>query len=176
MTTERERRFPGPRRGQLLFALAFLALSLLLLMLLPWQTTWLAKSQLVAQPRFWPAVGLGGMVLLGGLHLYRLPWRRNSRYDWWEARKWFVVLEFALWFMAYVLLVPVVGYLPATLAFVPALSWRMGYRSRLILVSSIVFAVVVVVMFKGFLSVKIPGGAVYEYLPGGLRRFFILYL
>lgn len=176
MPTERERRFVGPRRGQLIFALAFVVISALLLAQIGSQTDWIAKTGVFAQPRFWPAVGLGGMVLLGGLHLYRLPWRRNTRYDWWEARRWFVVLEFALWFMAYVLLVPVLGYLPATLAFVPALSWRMGYRSRLILISSIVFAVVVVVMFKGFLSVKIPGGAVYEYLPGGLRRFFILYL
>ncbi|MFV0514346.1 MAG: tripartite tricarboxylate transporter TctB family protein [Jhaorihella sp.] len=176
MPTERERRFVGPRRGQLIFALAFLSASALLLSLISGQTTWIAKTALFSQPRFWPAIGLGGMALFGGLHLYRLPWRHNTRYDWWEARKWLAVLEFALWFMAYVLLVPVLGYLPVTLAFVPALSWRMGYRSRAIMVSGVVFAVVVVVMFKGFLSVKIPGGAVYEYLPGGLRSFFILYL
>ena len=37
-----------------------------------------------------------------------------------------------------------------------------------------VFAVLVVLIFKSFLQVKIPGAAIYEYLPGALRSFFIL--
>lgn len=176
MPTERERRFPGPRRGQLIFAVAFLVISAGLLSLIGDQTRWVDKTKLFAQPRFWPAVGLGLMVLLGGLHLYLLPWRHATRYDWWEARKWGRVVEYALWFMAYVFAVPVLGYLPVTLIFVPALMWRMGYRSRRMLWIGLIFAVTVVVMFKAFLSVKIPGGAVYELLPGGLRNFFILYL
>jgi hypothetical protein len=116
------------------------------------------------------------MVLMGGLHLYRLPWRRVSRYDWFEVRRWGAVFEYAAWFMAYVLAVPVLGYLPVTLLFVPALCWRMGYRSRLMLGCGTGVALAVVVMFKTLLAVKIPGGAAYEYLPGALRSFFILYL
>lgn len=176
MSSERERRFPGPRRGQLFFAIVFVGLSLLLLVQIGSQTQWIDKTRLFAQPRFWPAVALTGMVVLGLLHLRRLPWRRMTRFDWQEARKWASAFEFAGWFMAYVLLVPWLGYLPTTVLFVPALSWRMGYRSGLMLGLSLVFAVLVVVLFKGFLSVKVPGGAVYEYLPGGLRNFFILYL
>ncbi|MGR3760386.1 tripartite tricarboxylate transporter TctB family protein [Roseobacteraceae bacterium NS-SX3] len=176
MPTERERRFVGPRRGQLVFAMAFAAAALLLLALIPQQAAWVAKTRLYAQPRFWPAVAIGGMVLLGGLHLYRLPWRRVSRYDLWETRRWAQVLEYAGWFMGYVLLVPLIGYLPVTLAFVPLLAWRMGYSSRVMLWISAAFAVAVVVLFKGLLSVKIPGSALYEYLPGALRSFFILYL
>ena len=79
MTTERERRFVGPRRGQLVFALFLVAAALLLLALIGDQTTWVSKAKLFAQPRFWPAVAVGGMVLMGGLHLYKLPWRRVSR-------------------------------------------------------------------------------------------------
>lgn len=176
MATERERRFVGQRRGQLVFALAFLALSSLLLALIGQQTVWTDNTRLFAQPRFWPAVGLGAMVLMGALHLYRLPWRHVTRYDLWEARKWARALEFALWFMVYVLAVPMLGYLPVTLVFVPALAWRMGYRGRVMLGISVVFAVAVVVLFKSFLSVKIPGGAIYEYLPGALRSFAILNL
>lgn len=176
MATERERRFAGPRRGQLIFALGFVALSLLLLAQIGDQTIWAKKTKFFAQPRFWPAVGLGGMVAMGGLHLYRLPWRRFTVNDRVELRRWAAVLEYALWFMGYVLLVPVLGYLPVTLIFVPLLSWRMGYRSRFMMISSIVFAVAVVFLFKSFLGVKIPGGAIYEYLPGALRSFFILNL
>lgn len=175
MATERERRFVGPRRGQLIFAIFFLAASALLLALIGSETQWVKKTKLVAQPRFWPAVGLGLMTLLSAFHLYRLPWRRTTRYDWREARRWASVLEFAGWFMGYVLAVPVMGYLPVTLVFVPALSWRMDYRSAGMMGLSVIFALVVVVVFKSFLGVKIPGGAIYEYLPDGLRSLFILY-
>ena len=41
---------------------------------------------------------------------------------------------------------------------------------------SVAFGLVVVLLFKAFLQVKIPGSALYEVLPGGLRNFFILYL
>ena len=174
MTTERERRFVGPRRGQIVFAVLFVAISALLLSQIGGQTRWVEKTKLVAQPRFWPGVALGGMVLMGGLHLWKLPWRRMSRYDLAELRRWSGVLEYALWFMAYVLLVPVLGYLPVTMAFVPALSWRMGYRSPKMMWISVGFAVVVVVLFKSVLSVKVPGALVYEYLPGAMRSFFIL--
>ena len=151
-------------------------MAVILLTQIGQQTRWIGKTKLVAQPRFWPAVGLGLMAVAGGLHLWKLPWRHITRYDRWEARKWASVLEYALWFMVYVLLVPILGYLPVTLVFVPALIWRMGYRSRFMLGVGVIFAVAVVVLFKSFLGVKIPGGAVYEYLPGGLRSFFILYL
>ncbi|MFY0309023.1 tripartite tricarboxylate transporter TctB family protein [Leisingera sp. D0M16] len=176
MPSERERRFVGPRRGQLAFALILVGAALLLLVLITEQTAWVNKTKLFAQPRFWPAVAIGGMVLLGGLHLYKLPWRRVSRYDLWEVKRWGQVFEFAGWFMGYVLLVPIIGYLPVTLVFVPLLSWRMGYRSPFMLWTSAVFAVAVVVLFKALLSVKIPGAMLYEYLPGSLRSFFILYL
>ncbi|MEX0302315.1 MAG: tripartite tricarboxylate transporter TctB family protein [Leisingera sp.] len=176
MPSERERRFVGPRRGQLVFALIMVGAALLLLALIGEQTTWVKKTKLFAQPRFWPAIAIGGMVLMGGLHLYKLPWRRVSRYDFWEVKRWGQVFEFAAWFMGYVLLVPIIGYLPVTMAFVPLLCRRMGYRSRFMLLMSVVFAVAVVVLFKGFLSVKIPGALIYEYLPGSLRTFFILYL
>ena len=174
MPTERERRFVGLRRGQLIFALAFVALTLLMLSMITSETRWVDKTRLFAQPRFWPAVALGGMALMGGLHLYRLPWRRITRYDVWETQKWLMVVEYALWFMAYVLLVPLLGYLPVTLIFAPALSWRVGYRSPRMIGFSLVFAVSVVILFKSLLAVKIPGGAIYDYLPGALRSFFIV--
>jgi len=174
MSNERESRFVGQRRGQLIFALVFVVYAVGLLALIGDQTRWVEKTKLFAQPRFWPAIGLGGMAILGGLHLYRLPWRRISRYDWGEVRKWAAVVEYVLWFMIYVVAVPVLGYLPVTLIFVPVLAWRMGYRSRKMMGISVGFAVVVVVLFKTFLSVKIPGGMIYEYLPGAARSFFIL--
>lgn len=174
MMSERERRFPAPRRGQLGFTLALLAVIALLLLNIGSQTAWVAKTPVFAQPRFWPAVGLGLMAVCGLLYLRQLPWRRFNRMDRREAMRWARAVEFVLWFMAYVLIVPRLGYLPTTLIFVAALAWRMGYRTGRMLWISLGFAVVTVVVFKSFLAVKIPGGAVYEYLPDAIRSFFLV--
>lgn len=176
MMTERERRFPAPRRGQLGFTLAMLAVVALLLANIPTQTRWFAGTPLFAQPRFWPAMGLGMMALFGLLYLKHLPWKRFNRMDRREAIRWARAIEFVLWFMGYVLVVPRLGYLPTTLIFVPLLAWRMGYRDPRMLWTCAGFALVTVVVFKSFLAVKIPGGAIYHYLPDALRSFFLVNL
>ncbi|WP_293577309.1 tripartite tricarboxylate transporter TctB family protein [Phaeobacter sp.] len=176
MTTERERRFVGPRRGQRVFALAILGMAVGLLFLLPDQTTWAKNTKLFAQPRFWPAVALSGMAVFAALHVYRLPWKRVTRHDVQELRRWLSAVEFAAWFMGYVVLVPIAGYLPVTLVFVPALAWRMGYRRRSMILICFAFATIVVIFFKAVLAVRIPGALLYETLPAALRSFAILYL
>ncbi len=162
------------RAGQFLFAVGFTAIAILLVALLGDQTVWKAKVKFFAQPRFWPAVGVIGMAVFGALHLKTLHRNRISRYDLREARIWFESVEYALWFLVYVWVVPIVGYLPTTLIFAPLLTWRLGYRSRKMLWISVVFSLFVVVLFKSMLQVKIPGGLIYEYLPAGLRSLFIL--
>jgi hypothetical protein len=52
------------------------------------------------------------------------------------------------------------------------MTWRLGYRSGRWLVGAGAFGAAVVVLFKAFLSVKIPGGAVYDLLPEAIRTFF----
>lgn len=174
MSTPEQRRFKGPLRGQLLFALVFVVVALLLLSQLGVETKWAKKTKFFAQPRFWPAVSVGGMVLFGGLHLWKLPVRRFNRPDFIEWRIWFFAIEYVLWFLAYVMVVPRLGYLPTTLVFVPLMLWRVGYSDRRILWAGAAFSVAVVLLFKSFLQVKIPGGAIYEMLPGALRSFFII--
>jgi len=39
---------------------------------------------------------------------------------------------------------------------------------------SIITGLSIVLIFKTFLEVKIPGGAIYEFLPNTLRSFMIL--
>lgn len=140
---------------------------------------WLGK----VERALWLAIGvltlaIGGwrlaLPVLAGLAALRLAWQVWSHDDGREARIWIGAVEWTGWFMAYVLAVPWAGYLPVTLVFAPALTWRMGYRSRFMLGISVLFAIAVVVLFKTFLQVKIPGGALYEYLPASLRNFMIL--
>ena len=163
------------RPGDIVFALAFLVFSICLLTQLPVQTTWKPNGKLVAQASFWPMIAVGGMVFFASLHTVgsllspRIPGR------WKEVGLWFCAIEYALWFMAYVMLVPILGYLTVTILMCFLLALRAGYRSRKMLISSVVAGVLVVVIFKSFLQVKLPGGQVYEYLPSALRSFMLTY-
>ena len=91
-----------------------------------------------------------------------------------EIFNWVRATEYLVWFMAYVAVVPVVGYLPSTVAVTVLLAVRLGYRSATVLVSAAALGAAIVTVFKAGLSVRIPGGAIYEHLPGGLRSFMIL--
>lgn len=169
-----ERRFPAPLRGQLFFAIVFLVFSAVLLSQIGEQTKWVKKTSFAAQPRFWPMIGLLLMVGCTALHVWRLPRHRFVPADWVEAKKWLSIVEYGVWFFGYVLIVPIIGYLFATLIFMPALVFRLGYRRKSMYLWSVLFGFGTVVLFKSFLSVKIPGGLLYEYFPGAMRNFFIL--
>jgi hypothetical protein len=119
-------------------------------------------------------IALAGMVFFTGLHLWRLPRRRILHVDLQEAKRWLQVIEYCLWFIAYVWVVPNLGYLISTLIFLPALVYRAGYQNKKMMTYAACIGFSIVVIFKSFLEVKIPGGAIYEFLPNALRSFFIL--
>ncbi|MCA8868984.1 MAG: tripartite tricarboxylate transporter TctB family protein [Rhodobacteraceae bacterium] len=160
--------------GDLVFAAIFLIFSVILLSLLPDQVRWLKKTGITAQPGFWPAASLIGMVGFGALHFLTRIRLSDFRREFSEMAIWARSLEFAIWFMIYVVVVPLIGYLVATLVFSLMLTWRMGYRRPQVLLASMGTGFATVLLFKTLLSVKIPGGMVYEYLPDGLRSFMIL--
>lgn len=168
--------FPNARRpGELLFAMLFLALGLVLLSLITQQTEWLPGKGLAAQPRTWPLVGLGGMALFGALHLWSTSRDTRTPGRWKEALLWVSSLEYVAYYLAYVFAVPRIGYLGATIAFCLFLTWRAGYRAAKAYLAAFLFAVAVVLLFKTALNVKIPGGAIYEYLPAGPRNIMLRY-
>ena len=84
-------------------------------------------------------------------------------------------LEYAGWFIAYAVIVPLAGYLPSTVVFAVLLTLRAGYRSRLMVTAAAASAVVTVLLFKTFLQVKLPSGQIYELLPDGLRQIMLTY-
>lgn len=163
--------------GQVLFVIAGFLLSLLLLSQIGAQTEWNDKARHIgAQPRLWPAIALGVMVLGFGLHWRLMRRRRPNAPDWGEARRWIEPLEYLGWFVLFVFAVPRLGFLPMSLLFACALTWRLGYRTRGALVLAAGFAVAVTILFKGLLGVNIPGGEIYNLLPAPLRTFFLVYL
>jgi len=131
------------------------------------------------QPGLWSAIGVFGMLFFGVLQMVQFWFHRNSLRSpgfLSEAKIWLRAAEYVLWFMAYVFLVPIVGYLPITIGFLMLMVWRLGYRSKAHYIYAVLTGILIVLVFKSFLQVKIPGGAVYEYFPAAVRSFFILYL
>ena len=176
---------PGPSRktlgrdrcpGDRVFAVFFLVVSLLLLSQLGNETKWIRGTRIFTQPAFWPAVSLAGMVLFACLHCLGTVLSSRTKGHAREIAFWFRSLEYAGWFMAYVWIVPLIGYLPATVFFVVSLALRNGYRDPPMLLKAAGMGLLIVVVFKGLLSVKIPGGQLYEHLPDGMRNFMLLYL
>lgn len=165
------------RPGDFFIALLSLLFALFLLVNLPTQAPMVNNVGFFSQPAFWPGVAVISMVIFSALHLFgalvseRIPGRME------EVLAWFKATEFAAWFMAYVWIVPIMGYLPATLVFTVLLTLRLGYRGWRWLLAAAGFGLVVVLLFKGFLNVRIPAGEVYQYLPSGpVRSFFMTYL
>jgi len=162
--------------GDIVFAAMGVGFGLFLLLRLGSETTWVKGLSLGTQPRFWPALSISGMVLFGLIYLagsLRHLKTQKGRVGK-EIFFWFRSLEFSVWFMAYVFLTPVIGYLASSILFCVLLAARVGYHSRQSLVIAAGLSVAIVLLFKTFLQVRIPGGTFYEYLPDGVRNFMIL--
>ncbi len=170
---------PRHHRAEIVYGgLAFMV-GLILATQLGSQVTWKPELPIYRQPGFFTSVAVIGMLLFGAAELLFCWMRRSTGRGesmLGELALWLRSVEFALWFMAYVLIVPYAGYIGTTLVFCLLLTLRLGYRSARMLLSSLLVGIATVVVFKSLLSVKIPGGAVYEYLPAALRNFMILYL
>ncbi|MEM8980915.1 MAG: tripartite tricarboxylate transporter TctB family protein [Pseudomonadota bacterium] len=164
------------RPGDIVFAWVFLLFALFLLSQLGSQAPWNPRAKIFSQPAFWPTTAVVLMVGFAGLHVLSSALSPRLVGRWAEIWAWVRSLEYAGWFMAYVFLVPFVGYLPTTVVFAVLLGLRAGYRSWAKLGLLAGLGLVIVLVFKGFLQVKIPGGALYEYLPVALRSFFLTYL
>ena len=163
------------RPGDLFFGVAFLVFSLVLMVNLPGQNTWAGGTKLFAQPAFWPYAAVIAMAVFSALHVVSALVSPALDGRWREVLFWIKSAEFAGWFMAYVVIVPVLGYLPSTILCAVLLTLRLGYRSGKMLWSAAAFAVIVVLVFKTFLQVKVPGGALYELLPTAARSFMLTY-
>lgn len=167
--------FPESRKpGEILFVTITMMIALVLLAAVPWQTTWLPGKNLAAQPRLWPTLSLSAIVLFGLLNgLSRLKAERTPG-TWREALIWVRALEFIGWYMVYVIAIPVIGYLAATIAFCTCLALRMGYRGRTVWIAG-AFGLFVVLFFKTAMNVKIPAGAIYDFAPEQLRYVLMRY-
>jgi len=163
------------RPGDIVFAWLVLIVSLFLLSQIFDQTVYKSGGKLFTQPRFWPAVSLLGMAGFATFHLIGSYCSQRTEGRWQEVLIWASSLEYAAWFIAYAVSVPLLGYLPSTVIFAVLLTLRAGYQSRAALLSAIISSMIIVLLFKTFLQVKIPSGKLYENLPDGLRQIMLTY-
>ena len=167
--------------GDLAFAIILVVISGFLMLSIPEETKWFNGLALLKQPRFWPSMAIAGLLFFSCAYAIAV-WRRVKReqaavreeFD--EMLEWLRPLEYVGYFLAYVFLVPVLGYLFATVTFFVLMNLRVGYRSKKMYAIAVFIAVLVVVIFKSTLQVKIAAGMWYEMLPRELANFFILYL
>lgn len=168
--------FPDARKpGELFYSLIFLATAAALLSMIFWQTSVLPGKGFSAQPRTWPFISLAGMTLFALANVVATSRSTRTPGRWREVGVWLRSLEYVGWYLLYVAAIPVIGYLAATLAFCLFMTWRSGYRSGLAFAAAAAFGLFVVLLFKSLFNVKIPGGAVYEFLPETLRYIMIRY-
>ncbi|MEZ5751323.1 MAG: tripartite tricarboxylate transporter TctB family protein [Paracoccaceae bacterium] len=168
---------PPHHRAEIVFAVASFLIAVLLATQWSTQTTWIEGQPFSRQPGLWPLIAIIGMLVFGAGELIACLIRnkRNGGGDvkaelWLWARS----AEYVVWFMAYVWMTPITGYLPTTAVFMTAMTWRLGYRGKL-LVFAPLLACAIVVLFKAFLSVRIPGGEVYDIFPQAIRNFLVVY-
>jgi hypothetical protein len=168
--------FPEARKpGELFYSFIFLGTAVALLSMIFWQTSVLPGKGFSAQPRTWPLISLAGMAVFALANLVATSRSTRTPGRWTEVAVWVRSLEYVGWYLLYVTAIPFAGYLAATLTFCLFMTWRAGYRSLLAFGAAAVFALFVVLLFKSLFNVKIPGGAVYEFLPDTLRYIMIRY-
>ena len=126
-----------------------------------------------------PLVGLWVLVpaalwyLYGAVRAYRGRARlRLPNGVAYELKQWARALEFVAWFVAYTMLVPMLGYLVSTLLLGTALPWRLGYRGARWMGICVAASLAIVLVFRTGLQIKTPVNIwLYDQLPQGLSTF-----
>ncbi len=97
----------------------------------------------------------------------------NARY---ELEQWTGALEFIAYFIIYTLVVPKLGYLVSTLVFGVFLTYRLGYRTRKWLATSVLAGFAIVLVFRTFLQIKTPVNIwLYDQMPLAVKSFMLTY-
>ena len=145
------------------------------------QTKWIKRVDLTMQPRLWPILALVLMVVSAlamcvvGFRKLRSNQVQSALSERSLLLEWWLPLEYSLWFLAYVYVVGLAGYLLATLGFMLVLTYRAGFREKLWFGWAVVVGLTVVLSFRTALQVRLPSGQLYEFLPPEFRNFMITY-
>lgn len=102
-------------------------------------------------------------------------WRRRFKQPTeltYELIQWLRALEYVAWFVAYTLLVPVLGYLVSTLLLGTLLPWRLGYRGVRWMGICLTASFAIVLVFRTGLQIKTPVNIwLYDQFPQRIETF-----
>lgn len=104
-------------------------------------------------------------------HRWRVRFRQptGARF---EVALWARALEYILWFVAYTMLVPVLGYLISTLLLGTLLPWRLGYRGARWFGICLGTSLIIVLIFRTGLQIRTPVNIwLYDQVPTALGGF-----
>ncbi|MEM6373384.1 MAG: tripartite tricarboxylate transporter TctB family protein [Pseudomonadota bacterium] len=89
-----------------------------------------------------------------------------------ELTQWLRALEFVGWFVVYTALVPVLGYLMATLLLGTGLPWRLGYRGARWMGICLATSFTIVLIFRTGLQIRTPVNIwLYDQFPPAVETF-----
>lgn len=89
-----------------------------------------------------------------------------------ELMQWLRALEFVAWFVAYTLIVPILGYLVSTLLLGTLLPWRLGYRGLRWMGICLAASFAIVLVFRTGLQIRTPVNIwLYDQLPQRIETF-----
>ena len=90
-----------------------------------------------------------------------------------ELGQWVRALEYVAWFVAYTMIVPVLGYLVSTLLLGTMLPWRLGYKGARWMAICLATSFAIVLVFRTGLQIKTPVNIwLYDQMPQGVATFF----
>ena len=93
-----------------------------------------------------------------------------------EMTQWIRSLEFILYFLVYTFSITVLGYLISTLIFAVFLTYRLGYRTKKWIFTSLFSSFIVVLIFRTILQIKTPVNIwLYKFFPENLEVFMKIY-
>lgn len=109
------------------------------------------------------------------VHLWRQRFQLPTEAGY-EFAKYFAALEYVIYFIVYTVVVPILGYLFSTIILASFLTFRLGYRSWIWILRSLVSSFAIVLVFRTFLQIKTPGSIwLYDQLPTAWRTFMLTY-
>lgn len=182
-------------RADLVLSLILLAVTVLLFLFFFTETGWheraftsrsgraLRLGKILKQPWVGPAACLCLMLPAAFLNLWA-SYKSTQKQDrksrpnqtLWEVTQWARALEFISYFILYTWLVPVVGYLIATVLMACYLTYRLGYKGWRWQGIAALSAFVMVLIFRTGLQIKTPVNIwLYNQLPQSAEIFMKVY-
>ncbi len=164
------------------FYTAMFILGIILLILLPIQTeSGPVEQGWWTQPILMPAISIWLFAITATIlffqHIIKVRRSEMARPSGERIRveifQWFKPVEYFVYYVAYIWLLGMVGYFLSSLIFIIGVGLRVGLRSPRWLLNGLLFAVLLIAVFRWGLQVWVPAAELYELFEKDTRIFLM---